>query len=101
MTTASAQMNETENTPDQAAPTGGSYDDINVPVVLMVGVISVIVTIATIFFVQGLCYQWHNGFIRERSYDYVNEPVRAMVEDQKNLLNGNVEGIKSLSLIHI
>lgn len=77
--------------------TAPSYDDINTPVILMVGAISVIITICTIFFVQGLYYQWVNGYIRDRSLDYVNEPVREIVEGQKALLNGNAEkGIVSV-----
>ena len=80
---------------ENAAP---SYDDINTPVILMVGVISVVVTICTIFFVQGLYYQWANSYIRERSFDFVNEPVREIVEGQKQMLEGDSEkGIKPVS----
>ena len=98
MTTATAVEHETD-TADQATEnphTGASYDDINVPVILMVGAISAIVTIATIFFVQGLCYQWQNSFIRERSYDTVNLSVRKVVDDQKKLLQGGQADIKSI-----
>ena len=98
MTTATAVEHETESA-DQATetePTGASYDDINVPVILMVGAISAIVTVATIFFVQGLCYQWQNSYIRERSYDTVNMSVRKVVDEQKELLKGEQEGIKSI-----
>lgn len=74
-----------------------NYDDINTPVIVMVGVISIIVTVCTIFFVQGLTYHWQNGFIRERSYDFVNEPVREIVESQKSMLQGDAEkGIKPI-----
>lgn len=72
-------------------PAVSNYDDINTPVIVMVGVISIIVTICTIFFVQGLTYHWQNGFIRERSYDFVNEPVREIVESQKSMLQGDAE----------
>lgn len=96
MTSATAEVendaHELEH--ENAAP---SYDDINTPVILMVGAISVIVTVCTIFFVQGLYYQWANSYIRERSFDYVNEPVREIVEGQKALLAGNEEkGIVSV-----
>jgi hypothetical protein len=67
------------------------YDDINIPLVVMVGLVSAIVTIVTIFFVQGLCYQWQNSFIRERSFDTVNQSVVAIIEGQKKLLNGDPE----------
>ena len=64
----------------------------------MVGLISTIVTICTIFFVQGLCYQWQNSYIRERSTEYVNEPVRSIVEGQKAVLAGDAEkGVKPVA----
>lgn len=37
------------------------YDDINTPVIVLVGAISAIVTLITIMFVQGLCYHWQNS----------------------------------------
>ena len=95
MTTAAADVKRDE-AGGEAPRTGASYDDINVPVILMVGAISVILTIATIFFVQGLYYQWKNSYVRERSYDYVNESVREVVDGQKALLNGELEGTKSI-----
>ena len=96
MTTATADVEHDQVDENQTETTGASYDDINVPVVLMVGAISTILTIATIFFVQGLCYQWQNGYVRERSYDFVNEPVRAIVDNQKKLLTGEQDGIQSI-----
>ena len=99
MTTATAETkheSDTDGHSDQPATTGQSYDDINVPVILMVGLISAILTVATIFFFQGLYYKWQNSYVRERSYDYVNEPVREIVDGQKALLSGEQEGIKSI-----
>lgn len=66
-----------------------SYDDVNIPVVVMVGFISAVLTLVTIFFVQGLCYQWQNSYIRDRSTDYVNRPVKEIVEGQRAMLNGD------------
>lgn len=43
------------------------YDDINTPVVLLVGAISAIVTLITIFLVQGLCYHWQNDYLTRRA----------------------------------
>ena len=95
MTSATAEADpkaaEVENSDMEQEATSPSYDDINTPVILMVGFISVIVTICTIFFVQGLYYQWANSYLRERSYEYVNEPVREIVEGQKALLEGDSE----------
>ena len=99
MTTATADVEHDSPADDQATEStqsGASYDDINVPVVVMVGIISAIVTVVMIFFVQGLSYQWKNSYIMERSWDYVNEPVREQVESQKALLSGEQEGIKSI-----
>jgi hypothetical protein len=72
--------------PQHQAP---SYDDVNTPVVLLVGLISAIVTFLTIAFVQGLFYQWQNSYVRERTYDFVNEPVKQIIDHQKALLAGS------------
>ena len=67
------------------------YDDINVPAVVMVGFISAVLSLVTIFFVQGLCYQWHNSYIRDRSTDYVNKPVKEVIDGQRAMLAGDTE----------
>jgi hypothetical protein len=78
---------------DHDAPASGHgdkprYDDLNTPVILLVGVISAIVTFLTIAFVQGLCYQWQNVYLRARQYDYVNGPIQELVDSQKQRLTG-------------
>ena len=70
-------------------PPGPTYDDVNTPVIVTVGLISTIVTLLTIFFVQGLCYQWQNSYIKVRSFDYVNQPVKGVIDNQKAMLNGD------------
>ena len=102
MTSVTAELeSQTDSDSDQPEVESGSspsYDDINTPVIVMVGVIATIVTVCTIFFVQGLTYQWENRFIRDRSLDFVNEPVRALIDDQRALLNGDTEkGIRPIS----
>ena len=96
MTTATAE-NSTETTEHVAdhATTGEkpSYDDINVPVIVLVGVISAILTFVTIVAVQGLCYQWQNSKIKDRAV--VNMPARKYIDDQKKILDGG-EGITSI-----
>ena len=95
MTSATADVDSNSDVDAEENNEGLNYDDINTPVIVMVGVISIIVTVCTIFFVQGLTSHWQNGFIRERSYDFVNEPVRAIVVEQKKLLEGDSgKGIK-------
>lgn len=73
-----------------------SYDDLNTPVILLVGVISAIVTFLTIAFVQGLCYKWQGSFIRERITDYPNTPVIELIEGQKKMLTGDLPGTISI-----
>ena len=98
MTSAAVELesSETDQGPVENQKSGPSYDDINTPVIVMVGVISTIITLCTIFFVQGLSYQWQNSYIRDRSTDFVNQPVRLIVEGQKALLDGKQDGIKSI-----
>ena len=72
------------------------YDDLNTPVILLVGVISAIVTFLTIAFIQGLCYQWQNVYVRARQYDYVNGPIQELVDNQKQRLTGTAPGTISI-----
>ena len=64
------------------------YDDINTPVVLLVGAISALVTLLTIMFVQGLCYNWQNSFLRKRSVKSENMPAVIQINEQKAVLAG-------------
>lgn len=90
MTTATADNDpQADHSAEGHAHEKPRYDDINVPVVVMVGFISAVLTLVTIFFVQGLCYQWQNSYIRDRSTDYVNRPVKEIVEGQRAMLNGD------------
>ena len=104
MTTMTAD-HENENRSDAQADTtdshGGrerpSYDDVNVPVVFLVGVISMILTFVTIWFVEGIFYQWKNGLVTERTYDVVNTIQTTQIENQKKVLTGDEEkGITSV-----
>lgn len=72
------------------------YDDINTPVIILVGAISAIVTLITIMFVQGLCYHWQNAFIRQRSTEVENMPAVVEINKQKEVLNGG-EGITPIA----
>lgn len=66
-----------------------SYDDINTTAVVVVGLISALFTFLIIAFVQGLYYQWNNSYVRDRSTDYVNKPVIAIIDGQKRALEGD------------
>ena len=67
------------------------YDDINTPIVVMVGFISAVLSLVTIFFVQGLYYQWENRLVRDRSTNVVNVSVKETVDKQRAVLDGNAE----------
>lgn len=66
-----------------------SYDDINTPVILLVGVISALVTLLTIMFVQGLCYHWQNNYLEKRTNEVENLPAVVQINQQKEALAGN------------
>ena len=77
-----------------------SYDDVNVPVVFLVGVISMILTFVTIWFVEGIYYQWKNGLVEQRSYEVSNTLQQETINRQKNVLQGDAEqGITSLDSV--
>lgn len=77
-----------------------SYDDVNVPVVVLVGVISMILTFVTIWFVEGVFYQWKNGLVLERSYDVDNTIQTETIAGQTAKLDGvEEENITSLESV--
>lgn len=72
------------------------YDDINTSAIVLAGVISAIVTLITIFFVQGVAYQWQNSVLRQRDQaGPTSLPAVEQIEAQKNLLAGG-EGMLSI-----
>lgn len=60
-----------------------TYDDINVPVILMIGFISTVLTFVAIVGVQALYYSYQNDEITKKSYGVVNTPESAIVDEQK------------------
>lgn len=108
MTTTTAD-NEHSNRSDSNADShsdshGGrqrpSYDDVNVPVVFLVGVISMILTFVTIWFVEGVYYKWKNGMVNERTYEVTNTVQGETIKNQKAMLEGNQEkGITSFESV--
>ena len=69
-----------------------SYDDINTPVVLMVGFVSIVVTILTIALVQGIYNHWRSIVEKEVIYSKVDARREAMVDEQTRQLNANDKG---------
>lgn len=63
-----------------------SYDDINVPVILMVGFISSVLTFVSIVGVQALYYGYENSEITRKSFDVVNTPKTEIVREQQDKL---------------
>ena len=74
-----------------------SYDDINTPVIVVVGVISAVITLLIILFVQGLAYNWQNRYLNNP--DWVTKaaemPANQQIAAQKAVLEGG-NGIKSI-----
>ena len=77
-----------------------SYDDVNIPVVILVGVISMVLTFVTIWFVEGVYYQWKNNVVLERSYEIDNTIQSATIARQTKMLEGVEErNISSLDSV--
>lgn len=87
-------MTETTTTNDHGheAP---SYDDINTPVIVLVGVIASLVTLITIMFVQGLYYHWSNSVLDQRASDDSVTSAVEKIAEQKAILSGG-DGILSI-----
>ena len=73
-----------------------SYDDINTPVIVLVGAISALVTLLTIMFVQGLYYHWQNSYLKQRDAEVVSMPANEQINTQKSLLVSG-EGLAPIS----
>ena len=89
MTTHSDASISSDETPREAP----RYDDVNVPVVVMWGFISALVTLITILFVSGVYNVWSQSVIDAKEGKFVNQPAREQVDAQKAILSGG-EGIK-------
>lgn len=83
----------THSSLDHAAEPAPSYEDINTPVVVMVGVISALLTLLSMMFFQGLYYHWEDGVLN--SPDVHRAHLNRTVEAQKSLLRGG-EGRKNI-----
>jgi hypothetical protein len=72
-----------------------SYDDINVPILVMVGLVSTIVTFLIIATVQGLAYRMGDSFQKASNIDVRGaKAVRDLIDSQKALLAGGELGAK-------
>lgn len=77
-------MTDTDNIIDDGH--GGhqppSYDDLNTPVIVLVGIISALATLLIIMFVQGLYYHWQNSFMQDLMVDRNQMPAMKQVNAQ-------------------
>ena len=66
-----------------------AYDDINTSAVILTGAIAALVTLMTIYFVQGVAYRWQNSVLDQRNQaGPTSMPSYQQIEDQKSLLVG-------------
>jgi hypothetical protein len=70
-------------------PNRPRYDDVNTPVIVLIGVISAVVTLVTIWAIEGLYYQWRSEMVRERNYDVTNPRQVDLINAQKAKLLGD------------
>jgi hypothetical protein len=63
-----------------------SYDDINTPVIVMVGLISALLTLLSVMFFQGLYYHWEERL--SNSGVVVKTETAERIEEQKKALAG-------------
>ncbi len=70
-----------------AGRTRPHYDDVNVPVVVLIGIISAVLTFLTIAFVQGLWSYWNAAFVDNSP----NPAIMEIIDSQKALLTANPE----------
>jgi len=85
-----------DSTNADAADNRPSYDDVNTPVIIIIGAISAIVTLLVVMFVQGLCYHLQNSYEAHRAAAVDHLPSREVVQAQKQVLEGG-EGITAIS----
>lgn len=87
-------------TAGHGSPARPAYDDINVPVVILIGVISTVITLVTIWFVEGIYHRWNNSFVRTVNYEVANFTQTGIVNQQKRLLEGDADkGVASLDSV--
>jgi len=68
------------------------YDDINVTVVIMVGIISAIVTFLTVISVQGMAYRLESTYLRAANNEFRRDVAAETIAAQKATLEGGEGG---------
>lgn len=67
------------------------YDDVNMPVVVLLSVLSAILTFVIIAFVQGLYYSWLDSMVQQDWNSRIKTPQEQVIADQKSIRNGFYE----------
>ncbi|MEZ6096073.1 MAG: hypothetical protein R3C03_17925 [Pirellulaceae bacterium] len=82
-------MTNTENQKDDAAVHDRpSYDDVNTSAIVMMGIISAIITVVIVAFVQGLSYHWQRLSAESMAEKYnTNWAVTEQIAEQRENLN--------------
>lgn len=95
MTTTNSEQENRSDTHDDPSNEGTnerqrpSYDDVNVPVVVLVGIVSMVLTFVTIWFVEGVYYQWKNGLVTtERPTEVEYTIQKEVIDKQRAQLDG-------------
>jgi len=95
MTTTNSEQENRSDTQDDPSNEGTnerqrpSYDDVNVPVVVLVGIVSMVLTFVTIWFVEGVYYQWKNGLVTtERPTEVEYTIQKEVIDKQRAQLDG-------------
>ena len=72
----------TDNTTnDSAHPSKPSYDDLNVPVIVLIGAISAVITYTLICLIQGLFFYWDDA-IQTNRQQYETSPYQSQFDEQ-------------------
>lgn len=84
----SEQLNESSGEHDHAKP---RYDDVNIPVIFMLGTFSAIMTFVIICFVQGLYYSWNEASVQRDWSSTVITPQEETIVKQTAIRDGFYE----------
>ena len=84
----SEQLNESSSEHDHAKP---RYDDVNIPVIFMLGTFSAIMTFVIICFVRGLYYSWNESSVQRDWSSTVMTPQEETIVKQTAIRDGFYE----------
>ena len=71
-----------DNTNQSGERAKPSYDDINVSILVLIGVISTIVTVLIVAAVQGMAYRMDNAYLRTTNQVFSVDPARQKIDER-------------------